>query len=312
MRVKKNIKNILITGAGSLIGQGVIKVIRKNSLSNNYIIGADYVNKSVGLQWCDKSYFLPDILDKKISKKKWINTLSKIIAKEKINIIIPCADFEIILFAEYKDHLKKKFGIDVLVSRYDLVESCNDKYKTVKLLKKHHIAVPRSFLPNKNFFEKKISYPLVVKPRKGSTSKNIFVVKNIKQLKKAIKICQSPIIQEYLEGDEYTCGSIFLKNKLISVICLRRFLKDGNTSIAFLENNFLLTNYISKITEILKPYGPMNFQLKFTKNGPMIFEINPRFSGTTPIREKFGLNEYTAISKTLFSRQKFYYKFTTN
>ena len=66
MRVKKNIKNILITGAGSLIGQGVIKVIRKNSLSNNYIIGADYVNKSVGLQWCDKSYFLPDILDKKI------------------------------------------------------------------------------------------------------------------------------------------------------------------------------------------------------------------------------------------------------
>ena len=40
----------------------------------------------------------------------------------------------------------------------------------------------------------------------------------------------------------------------------------------------------------------------------MIFEINPRFSGTTPIREKFGLNEYTAISKTLFSRQKFYYK----
>ena len=176
------------------------------------------------------------------------------------------------------------------------------------MLKKHHIAVPRSFLPNKNFFEKKISYPLVVKPRKGSTSKNIFVVKNIKQLKKAIKICQSPIIQEYLEGDEYTCGSIFLKNKLISVICLRRFLKDGNTSIAFLENNFLLKNYISKITEILKPYGPMNFQLKFTKNGPMIFEINPRFSGTTPIREKFGLNEYTAISKTLFSRQKFYYK----
>ena len=58
----------------------------------------------------------------------------------------------------------------------------------------------------------------------------------------------------------------------------------------------------------MKPYGPMNFQLKFTKNGPMIFEINPRFSGTTPIREKFGLNEYTAISKTLFSRQKFYYK----
>ena len=57
----------------------------------------------------------------------------------------------------------------------------------------------------------------------------------MEQLKNAIKNCQSPIIQEYLKGDEYTCGVIFLKNKLISVICLRRQLKNGNTSIAFLE-----------------------------------------------------------------------------
>ncbi len=308
MRVKKNIKKILITGAGSLIGQGVIKVIRKNSLINNIIIGADYVNKSVGLQWCDKSYFLPDILDEKISKKKWINAVSKIIAKEKINIIIPCADFEIILFAEFKEYLLKKFSVDVLVSRYDLVEACNDKYKTVQLLKKNNIITPKTFLPNKKFFQNKINYPLVVKPRKGSTSKNVFIVKNIKQLKQAIKICKHPIIQEYLYGNEYTCGSIFLKNKLISVICLRRYLKDGNTSIAFLDKDFLLNDYISKITETLKPYGPMNIQLKLTKNGPIIFEINPRFSGTTPIREKFGLNEYTAICKTLFSSQKFDYK----
>ena len=71
----------------------------------------------------------------------------------------------------------------------------------------------------------------------------------MEQLKNAIKNCQSPIIQEYLKGDEYTCGVIFLKNKLISVICLRRQLKNGNTSIAFLEKNLILDNYISNVAK---------------------------------------------------------------
>ena len=83
MKAKKINKNILITGAGSLIGQReVIKIVRKYS-SNHKIIGADYVNKTIGLRRCDKSYYLPDILDKNIKKQKWINSIIKIIKKEK-------------------------------------------------------------------------------------------------------------------------------------------------------------------------------------------------------------------------------------
>ena len=41
--------------------------------------------------------------------------------------------------------------------------------------------------------------------------------------------------------------------------------------------------------------GATNFQLKLTKKGPVIFEINPRFSGTTHIRSLFGLNEIDII-----------------
>ena len=88
MKAKKINKNILITGAGSLIGQGVIKIVRKYS-SNHKIIGADYVNKTIGLHWCDKTYYLPDILDKNIKKQKWINSIIKIIKKEKIDMVIP-------------------------------------------------------------------------------------------------------------------------------------------------------------------------------------------------------------------------------
>ncbi len=303
---KKINKNILITGAGSLIGQGLIKTIKSYSLKSK-IVGADYIKNSVGLYWCEKTYLLPDILDKKISEKKWLKSILKIISKEKIDILIPCADFEIILFAKFRKYIEERYNIIILVSDFSLVDKCNDKLKTVNLLKKLNLDYPKSSIPNKKFYESKKKFPLIVKPRKGSTSKNVFIVKNNLELKHAIKKCKLPIIQELLEGDEYTCGTIFLGSKVISSISLRRYLKNGNTSIAFSEKNSLVNNYVKKVTKILKPFGPMNFQLKLTINGPIIFEINPRFSGTTPIREKFGLNEYQAILETIYSNKNYNY-----
>ena len=110
-----------------------------------------------------------------------------------------------------------------------------------------------------------------------------------------------PIIQEYLEDpeQEYTCGSTFIDNEILSLISLRRTLKNGNTQQAFCERTDEIDAYISKLTKSLKPYGPINFQLRLTERGPIVFEINPRFSGTTPIRALFGVNEVEAVIQKL-------------
>ena len=57
-------------------------------------------------------------------------------------MVIPCADFEIKLYSEFKETLKKKFNVEIIVSDYNLVESCNDKFKTVQLLKIHNLDFP--------------------------------------------------------------------------------------------------------------------------------------------------------------------------
>ena len=44
----------------------------------------------------------------------------------------------------------------------------------------------------------------------------------------------------------------------------------------------------------LRPRGPCNVQLRMTVLGPVCFEINPRFSGSAPIRAHFGYNEAEA------------------
>ena len=37
--------------------------------------------------------------------------------------------------------------------------------------------------------------------------------------------------------------------------------------------------------------GSINIQLRMTKNGPILFEINPRLSGTLVFRDKMGFND---------------------
>ena len=67
---------ILVTGVGSLLGQGILKSINDSSLDYS-VTGTDYFPSAVGLYWVDKGYLLPDILKPEINEEEWINALLK-------------------------------------------------------------------------------------------------------------------------------------------------------------------------------------------------------------------------------------------
>ena len=295
---------ILVTGVGSLIGQGIIKSLNNSGL-NYGIIGTDYFASAVGLYWVDKGYLLPDILKPKVDEQDWIDALIQIIKTEKIDIVLPGLDFEIPILARNKSIIEKLTSSVVIVSSNKVVSIGNDKWETVNYLKNHGFNYPKSCLPDKlDIFLKTNRFPLIVKPRFGHTSENVSKVTNKSQLNRAIETCPKPIIQEYLSNHEleYTCGSTFFNGKILSSISLRRTLKNGNTQLAFSENTIKIDEYIKKLTLSIKPYGPINFQLRLTDQGPVVFEINPRFSGTTPIRALFGVNEVENLVKIVLDK----------
>ena len=87
---------------------------------------------------------------------------------------------------------------------------------------------------------------------------------------------------------------------------LNRNLKNGNTIKATFEKNNktkIIENFIVEVTKKIKPFGPLNFQLCLTKKGPVIFEINPRFSGTTPLRANFGINEIQILLSSIENKK---------
>lgn len=300
--MKKKI-NIAITGTGSLIGQAIIKSLRQSELYNEIkIIGLDYFDNTIGGFWCEKNYILPDIL-KPNKEYDWFNMVFDIILNERISILFIGLDFELLLFSKYKEKIEKNTNCKVVVSNEQLLKIGNDKYLTYQFLKDHNLNYPKTCLPSElNGAE--INFPFIIKPRVGARSKGVYIINDEADLVQKIPLIKDPIIQELIgnEKTEYTCGVLCFDNKIIDIIALRRFLKEGNTHIAEYKKDFPETiyDYVKKIVLLLKPFGPCNLQLRLNEQGnPFLFEINPRFSGTTYFRSLFGFKEVEYTVKYL-------------
>jgi len=295
--------NIGITGTGSLIGQAIIKSIKSSDIVNQVeIIGFDYFENTIGSFWCRKNIILPDIL-KKENKEQWKKTIFKTIIDEKISILFIGVDFELMLFSQLKSEIEETTGCKVVVSNERVISIGNDKYLTYKFLKDNGLNFPKTWL-QMEIDKAEIKYPCIIKPRVGARSKGVYVIKNKNELKEKIKSIEEPIVQELVGNidSEYTCGILCLDNKIINTIVLKRYLKEGNTSIAEYKNSYndKIYDYINKIAMNLMPNGSCNLQLRCDTNGePYLFEINPRFSGTTYMRALFGFKEVEYTIKYL-------------
>mgnify|MGYP000886484357 CR=1 FL=1 len=271
----------------------------------------DYFKNTIGSFWTDKHYILPDILSIKIKDEYWIKSILRIIKLEKINILFIGVDFELAILAQYKSLIEKKTNCKIVVSNLEVINIGDDKYLTYKFLKKNSFNFPETFLAKDiDIALKKLSFPMIIKPRKGFRSINVFLVKTEKELRQKIKLITKPIIQEYIgnKNSEYTCGTIFFDGNIKKSIALRRDLKDGHTSTTYFDKNIPsgITKYIEEVSVALKgQFGVCNFQLRLDKKGlPKIFEINPRHSGTTYIRSLYGYNEIEYILEYLLNRKQ--------
>jgi len=297
--------NIGVTGTGSLIGQAIIKSIKRSDLNDTInFIGLDYFKNTVGSFWCDTNYLLPDILKPEISEDQWLTFLIDKIIEHKIKLLFVGVDFELPFFSKNKQFIENQTGSIVLVSSEEVIAIADDKYLTYEFLKKNNLSYPESWLPVDGFDYSKLIYPLIVKPRKGARSVGVSKVNNKAQLMMAINSVKDPIIQQFAGADEteFTCGVIFLANQLKKSITLNRTLKEGNTYISHYRKDYPanIKQYINEVATILKPFGASNFQLRIDKMGiPKIFEINARHSGTTYIRSLFGYKEVEYIINSL-------------
>jgi len=293
--------NTLITGTGGGVGQSIFKALKLSKLSLK-IFTTDMHPMGVGLYRGDKGFLVPAAQDPAFTEQ-----IIRICNDNKIDIIFVGSDPELPVFAEQKIYIEDETDAKVIVSSPEKIRIGNDKWETYQFLKNNGLPYPESALPaDDDKLVEKLGFPLIVKPREGSASRDVYIVKNHDELKTFLKRVRDPIIQEYLvpENEEYTSGAMMLDGELLGILTMKREIKGGNTYRGIIDSYDEVRDAVEKIARVFNPFGPSNFQMRLTDKGPITFEINPRFSGTTGIRAYFRFNEPEAVINYIFYNKK--------
>ncbi len=295
---------VLVTAAGSIIGEGIIKCLklantieRRSSSSISYeIVAADMRTDAAGLYRGDCG----EIIAAPRDEARYYDVLKDVCKRHSIRAIFPGSDEELLPLARLSARVEKETGAKVIANPLQVLEVATDKWTTYELLKSKGLDCAESSLPeNRKEFVEKFGYPLIVKPRTGHGSQSLFLARNAKEMDFALKSIREsggdPIIQEYLPGEdaEFTTGVVVSgkERKVLSSISMRRKLKHGQTYKAFIEDAEPVRQSSEKVALALEARGPVNVQSKLLGGISKVFEINPRFSASCPIRAVSGVNE---------------------
>ncbi|MDQ3621037.1 MAG: ATP-grasp domain-containing protein [Verrucomicrobiota bacterium] len=284
---------LLITGVGGPLGQALIKAARRSAVPCR-VLGSDRVWLSIGLDWVDKAYVIPD----STHGEEYIRAIREICEAEKASLVLPGSDGELQVLSDHAATLQESTGAVVVASPPAVLRVAMDKWETCRFLEHAGLNFPRSAqLQDNDAVERLVQefgFPLIAKPRRGSGSRGLYKLRTRADLEYLKSLPGEIILQEYLQPDEeeYTVAVYTLKEGgTVGSISFKRELLAGNTYRAWVSQNAAVQAEAEAVVEALRPSGPCNVQLRLTARGAVTFEINSRFSGTTAMRAHFGYNE---------------------
>lgn len=220
--------------------------------------------------------------------EKYFRAVADIIEKEKVDVVVPISEAEIRVFHGHRE-IWADWNAKVLINNKAILDNFLDKYRTVEYLNAIGVKVPRTYWLKD--FKGQLLYPLVIKQAEGWGSKGIWHVSSdldIEYFKK--KDDGTFLIQEEIGNinEEYTVG-VFSDGKKTECITFKRKLDPGGWSkeVTYAESRKMdeLARTIARATGLV---GSINIQARLSDGEFIVFEINPRFSGTLGFRKKFG------------------------
>ncbi|PPR46393.1 MAG: GDP-L-fucose synthase [Alphaproteobacteria bacterium MarineAlpha5_Bin8] len=208
----------------------------------------------------------------------------------KVSIIIPTRDQELIFWSKNKNYFKKN-NIDVLVSDRKYLDICIDKLKFSEFGLKNKLAIIKSSLNIKKNIHKKY----VVKERYGSGSNNVGINLNYKQAKNFAQKIKDPIFQKYIFGKEVSIDVWISRKFKIKGIILRTrdIIVGGESKLTKTFVNDKIEKQIQQFFRKLKVNGHIVVQgILDDKNSFNIIECNARFGGASSLSVKKGLDSF--------------------
>ncbi len=294
--------NILILSAGTR--DKVVQYFKKEIGDKGRVIATDCSNLAPAVYDADAFYLVP-----RITAPDYLDVILDICRKEKITGVFSLIDPELSMLAKDRERFFA-VGTTPIISDYDLVETCFDKYRMYELLRRMQIPTGKCYLDKNVFYQAiergEITYPVFVKPVKGSASLHINKVNSSKEIEVLFDLYDDLMIQEYMDGQEYgadvyidmisgKCTSLFVKKKIK--------MRAGETdkSVSFKDER--LFAMIREFVEECGFRGMIDIDI-FEINGIYyISEVNPRFGGGYPHAYACGVNMAESVIRNLAGQE---------
>lgn len=294
--------NILILSAGTR--DKVVQYFKKELGDRGRIIATDCSNLAPAVYDADAFYLVP-----RITAPDYLDVILDICKKEQITGVFSLIDPELSLLAKERDRFLA-VGTTPIISDYDLVETCFDKFRMYELLQKMQIPTGKCYVEKEAFYQAvergEISYPVFVKPVKGSASIHINKVNSAKEIEVLFDLYDDLMIQEFMDGQEYgadvyldmisgKCTDIFIKKKIK--------MRAGETDKSVSVKDEKLFELIRKFAEDCGFRGMIDIDIFEIRDTYYISEVNPRFGGGYPHAYACGVNMPKAVITNLAGQE---------
>jgi carbamoyl-phosphate synthase large subunit len=298
-----------VTGGG--VGYGILEAVKAAGYE---AFATDVTPYSVGLFKAKRGYIVPHA-----GAASYLDAIRAVCKRSNIRIIVPGSEAELFVLSKHVKELEKE-GIVVIANEHRLIAACRDKWDMFRMFKEKRIPCPDTALPDQyEEFKNSHGFPMLVKQRVGRGSRNIFVIRDDEDYAFYGKKLESEkvafMLQEYVgEGaQEYTVGVVCRKDgsvlgsitvhRILEGFSLREEVTLGKQAVrtstgisqGIIENNQMIQGQCEEYAVRLGATGPANFQGRLVDGVFVVFELNPRFSGTTPFRAGVGFNDVDLV-----------------
>lgn len=253
-----------------------------------------------------------DFVESLFSRAAFLDEVVGAIKTHGINVLIPAGQRAALWVSRTKRELSD--CCHALVEDYEKIIKFHDKSEAVRLARDLNIPVPLTILLEdvKEIESHKggLTYPLVIKGRKGTGATGIWYARDVKELMSVLETLSdrtmvgdgflydnsNPILQEYIPGEVHDVTAFCVRGKMKAGLTQKRILtrptRGGPGVVNITTRHEALLDYASRIIDFTKWHGVCQVEFKMDERDgqPKFLEVNPRFWGTTWLTVCAGLN----------------------
>lgn len=273
--------NILVTCAGrrvELVRR--FRVALRSLALRGRVVCCDADPSAPALAFADAAEPIP-----RIDSGTYPEAVAALARKHAAALVVPTIDTELMVLAEARERIREASGARVAVSSPECVAICRDKRETARFLEANGLACPRVF-SDEELRGAEVPFPLFVKPRDGSSSIGAFAARDRRELDFFLTYVRKPLVQELVEGAEFSVDAFLdFESRIVSVVPRRRLaVRGGEILKGRIDMDATVIAETRRLLSALRPVAAVTVQGFLRRDGRFVFtEVNPRFGGGAPM-----------------------------